>query len=72
MLWSSRRAFLVLLTVGALALVSCLPQALAEKILLRKDIIALPIQPVQPGQPTPPVMDPDFSDNISLPKDNLH
>jgi len=53
--------------VGALALASCLPQALADKFLLRKDIIALPNQGAQPGPA--PVMNTDFSDTISLPTD---
>jgi outer membrane protein assembly factor BamB len=65
MMWSSRRAFLVLLAVGVLALASCLPNLLAQKGLLVQK------QPLPPAQtlPTTPAMNTDFADTISLPTD---
>src|SRR5437868_5355838 len=64
---SKRRASLVLGAVAILALASSLPTALAEKILLRKDI-ALPVNPA-PGTTAAPSDPTQFSDNISLPED---
>jgi hypothetical protein len=71
---SSRRATLVLLAVAALALATCLPQALAElKLQVIRGGAILPAQG-QPGAAvgaTPTTNDPsELNDNISLPKDD--
>ncbi len=70
MLWSSRRALVVLLAVGVYALASCLPNSVAQVQIQARRLKQLP--PVPPGGTAEAGKPQDeFSDNITLPTDNL-